>query len=73
MSASPLVAHPTDVRSPLKNASSAHTSANGTPNIKVAGSTSNAPISLPPTLDIAEQMNEEEKRKYVKGTERNSP
>lgn len=26
-----------------------------------------APTSIPTTLDLAEQMNDEEKRKYVKG------
>lgn len=58
------------VSSPLKNlaSGSGQTSSNGTPKPALAP----APVStgqqaLPPTLDLAEQMNEEEKRKYVKG------
>ncbi|KAL7625427.1 TFIIH complex serine/threonine-protein kinase subunit kin28 [Parahypoxylon ruwenzoriense] len=69
MAVSPVVMHPTDalqnpgaVSSPLKNVTSAQASANGTP---VAAPTSAA--TLPTTLDLAEQLNEEEKRKYVKG------
>ncbi|RFU79716.1 serine threonine- kinase [Trichoderma arundinaceum] len=55
------------VSSPLKNlaSGSGQTSSNGTPKpAPVPASTSQ---TLPPTLDLAEQMNEEEKRKYVKG------
>ncbi|EGX92527.1 serine/threonine-protein kinase [Cordyceps militaris CM01] len=52
------------IGSPYKNlASGTNSSSNGTP--KPAPPTS-VP-QLPPTLDVAEQMNEEEKRKYVKG------
>ncbi|TQV99089.1 hypothetical protein V2A60_004582 [Cordyceps javanica] len=52
------------VGSPYKNlASGTNSSSNGTP--KPTPPTS-AP-QVPPTLDVAEQMNEEEKRKYVKG------
>ncbi|KAF3348271.1 hypothetical protein VD0002_g797 [Verticillium dahliae] len=78
MSASPLVLRPTEppkttsaVSSPRKNASSNQASASATP--QPTGSDDNKPakpakpISLPPTLDLAEQMNEEEKRKYIKG------
>lgn len=71
MSASPLVVRATDalkpagsIGSPFKNVSSNQASANGTPQ---PPKDKNAPASLPPTLDLAEQMNEEEKRKYVKG------
>ena len=71
MSASPLVLRPSDVRSPLKSLSSAQASASGTPRPAATSTSTPAAVadtfSLPPTLDLAEQMNEEEKRKYVKG------
>lgn len=51
------------IGSPFKNLASGTNSSNGTP--KPTPPTS-APAA-PPTLDVAEQMNEEEKRKYVKG------
>ena len=51
--------------SPLKRLASGQTSGNGTP--RPAVSSTSAGHTLPPTLDVAEQMNEEEKRKYVKG------
>ncbi len=54
---------PRSVSSPLKNLASGPASSNGTPKpAPVGGAT-----TLPPTLDLAEQMNEEEKRKYAKG------
>ncbi|KAM7218947.1 Protein kinase-like domain containing protein [Rhypophila decipiens] len=67
MGASPLVAYPTDAlrqhdpfkRQPL----STNTSANGTPLLPGPGRAQQAPKSL----DNLEQMNEDEKRKYVKG------
>ncbi|GAO17019.1 uncharacterized protein UV8b_03170 [Ustilaginoidea virens] len=49
--------------SPLKNLASGPTSSHGTPKQPA----SSAAPALPPTLDLAEQMNEEEKRKYAKG------
>ncbi|PTB79805.1 hypothetical protein M440DRAFT_1453566 [Trichoderma longibrachiatum ATCC 18648] len=67
------------VSSPLKNlaSGSGQTSTNGTPKPALAPSATAPPTSssattttnqpLAPTLDLAEQMNEEEKRKYVKG------
>ncbi|KAI1342238.1 kinase-like domain-containing protein [Xylariaceae sp. FL0016] len=69
MAVSPLVARPTDalqqnsksVSSPLKNAAS---SSNGTPLAVVPNA---AAAIQTTTLDLAEQLNEEEKRKYVKG------
>ncbi|KAI1391184.1 serine/threonine-protein kinase [Hypoxylon trugodes] len=71
MAVSPLVMHPTDalqnsrpVSSPLKNINSAQASSNGTP---ITAPNPSAPVSLPASLDLAEQLNEEEKRKYVKG------
>ncbi len=51
------------IGSPLKNLASGPTSSNGTPKPTPAPSTP----QVPPTLDLAEQMNDEEKRKYVKG------
>ncbi|KAK2590931.1 TFIIH complex serine/threonine-protein kinase subunit kin28 [Conoideocrella luteorostrata] len=51
--------------SPLKNLASGQTSSNGTP--KPAAPPPTSAATLPPTLDLAEQMNEEEKRKYAKG------
>ncbi|KAH9910012.1 protein kinase-like domain-containing protein [Xylariomycetidae sp. FL2044] len=74
MAVSPLVMHPTDalqnprsVSSPLKNAASAsaQASSNGTP--IPAQVAPNAATAVSASLDLAEQMNEEEKRKYVKG------
>ncbi|KAI0012856.1 Pkinase-domain-containing protein [Xylariaceae sp. FL0662B] len=73
MAVSPLVAHPTDalqnprsVSSPLKNANSAQASSNGTPSAAQAA-TQPAATNQSTYLDLAEQLNEEEKRKYVKG------
>jgi len=78
MAVSPLVMHPTDairntraVSSPLKNAASAQASAqassNGTP--LATQVVPNAMAAVQSTaLDLAEQLNEEEKRKYVKGS-----
>lgn len=66
MAVSPVVAVtaqelPRPVSSPLKSAlASGQTSSDGTPRPAAAA-------TLPPTLDLAEQMNEEEKRKYAKG------
>ncbi|KAI2641839.1 Pkinase-domain-containing protein [Hypomontagnella submonticulosa] len=72
MAVSPLIMHPTDalqnprsVSSPLKNVNSAQASSNGTP-VVVAPSAAAAAAQVT-SLDIAEQLNEEEKRKYVKG------
>ncbi|ORY72001.1 kinase-like domain-containing protein [Pseudomassariella vexata] len=75
MAVSPLVKHPTDalqqvtaraVSSPLKNANSAQASSNGTPlSVSVVPNASAAMQSA--SLDIAERMNEDEKRKYVRG------
>ncbi|CAM1508486.1 Fc.00g053340.m01.CDS01 [Cosmosporella sp. VM-42] len=67
MALSPVVTHTTETiqhlsRSPLKNLASGQTSSNGTPLPPPV-----APPQLPTTLDLAEQMNEEEKRKYAKG------
>ncbi|CAJ2507852.1 Uu.00g090380.m01.CDS01 [Anthostomella pinea] len=77
MAVSPLVVHPTDalqnplqnarsVSSPLKNASSAQASSNGTPLPTQVAPNAAAAIQTA-SLDLAEQLNEEEKRKYVKG------
>lgn len=69
MSLSPVVTlqQPQTVRSvssPLKTLASGQTSSNGTP----GPAAQPAPKAVAPaTLDVAEQMNEEEKRKYVKG------
>lgn len=72
MSASPLVVRATDalkpagsVGSPFRNASSAQASTNGTPQPPKEKKTT--PVFTTPTLDLAEQMNEVEKKKYVKG------
>ncbi|PNY27629.1 Serine/threonine-protein kinase KIN28, partial [Tolypocladium capitatum] len=74
MAVSPVVTtaqeHPRSVSSPLKSAlASGQTSSNGTPKpVPTAAASSSAAVAtLPPTLDLAEQMNEEEKRKYAKG------
>lgn len=61
--------------SPLKTLASGPASSDGTPTTAAGAAASGvakatAPTDaarLPPTLDLAEQMNEEEKRKYVKG------
>jgi cyclin-dependent kinase 7 len=55
---------PRSVSSPLKAFASGPTSSNGTPR---PAPTPAGGASLPPTLDLAELMNEEEKRKYAKG------
>ncbi|KAI1853490.1 hypothetical protein JX266_001474 [Neoarthrinium moseri] len=74
MAVSPMVLYPTDAlqnaniraaSSPLKNASSAQASSNGTPAATVVPNAAAAVQST--SLDIAEQLNEDEKRKYVKG------
>jgi cyclin-dependent kinase 7 len=71
MAVSPLVALPTDVlqhsapvSSPLKRPASAVPSSNGTPRPARHASHS---VQVPANLDLAEQMNEQEKKKYVKG------
>jgi cyclin-dependent kinase 7 len=72
MALSPVVTHtveslqnPRSISSPLKTlVSSGQASSNGTP--KPAPS-AQALAALPATADLAEQMNDEEKRKYVKG------
>ncbi|KAL2211997.1 Pkinase-domain-containing protein [Sarocladium strictum] len=69
MAVSPVVTHTVDrsrtAASPLKIiGASTQTSANGTPQ---PAPSAEAVANLPPTLDLAEQMNDEEKRKYVKG------
>ncbi|KAK8067191.1 CMGC/CDK/CDK7 protein kinase [Apiospora hydei] len=53
------------VSSPLKNAASAQASSNGTPVPAVAPNATAAVQSA--ALDLSEQMNEDEKRKYIKG------
>ncbi|XDG02045.1 hypothetical protein ABKA04_001660 [Annulohypoxylon sp. FPYF3050] len=73
MAMSPLVMHPQDAlpnarpaSSPLKNATSTQASSNGTP-VPATLTPNPAAAINSPSLDIAEQLNEEEKRKYVKG------
>lgn len=76
MAVSPLVMHPTDalqnantaraVSSPLKNPNSAQASSNGTPQAATSV-VANATVTTQAPLDLAEQLNEDEKRKYVKG------
>ncbi|RYP61347.1 hypothetical protein DL769_007760 [Monosporascus sp. CRB-8-3] len=75
MAVSPLIMHPADalqnpgtraVSSPLKNASSAQASSNSTPLPNPVAPDAAAAIQSS-SLDLAEQLNEEEKRKYVKG------
>ncbi|KAI0598066.1 kinase-like domain-containing protein [Biscogniauxia sp. FL1348] len=74
MAVSPLVIHPTDalqhpksLSSPLKTAAtSAQTSSNGTPLASQVAPNPAAAVQSA-SLDLAEQLNEEEKRKYVKG------
>ncbi|KAI0459787.1 Pkinase-domain-containing protein [Xylaria acuta] len=73
MAVSPLIVHPTSalqnaraVSSPLKNAASAQTSSNGTP-LAVQVVPNAAAAAQSTSLDLAEQLNEDEKRKYIKG------
>ncbi|KAG8159311.1 hypothetical protein KVR01_010972 [Diaporthe batatas] len=76
MAASPLVLPPSNplqsslkpVASPLRHQSSAVPSSNGTPrSSRPAGPPAQqSQPSQPPTMDLAEQMNMEERRKYVK-------
>lgn len=51
--------------SPLKSLASGQASLNGTP--RPAFAPSKGLAGKPPSLDLAEQMNEDEKRKWVKG------
>ncbi|KAI0194014.1 kinase-like domain-containing protein [Xylaria flabelliformis] len=74
MAVSPLIVHPTSalqgaraVSSPLKNAASAQTSSNGTPLAVQVVPNAAAAAAQSTSLDLAEQLNDEEKRKYVKG------
>ncbi|KAI0977359.1 kinase-like domain-containing protein [Xylaria arbuscula] len=73
MAVSPLVLHPTSalqnsraLSSPLKIAASAQTSSNGTP-LATQVVPNAAAAAQSTTLDLAEQLNEDEKRKYIKG------
>ncbi|KAI1075212.1 kinase-like domain-containing protein [Whalleya microplaca] len=73
MAVSPLVSHPTDAlqnptsaSSPLKNVNSTQASSNGTP-LGAQVAPNPAAASQSTYLDLAEQLNEEEKRKYTKG------
>ncbi|KAI0540997.1 Pkinase-domain-containing protein [Xylaria digitata] len=73
MAVSPLILHPTSalqnarsVSSPLKNVASTQTSSNGTP-LATQVVPNAAAAAQSTSLDIAEQLNEDEKRKYVKG------
>lgn len=68
-----MVVHPTDalpnprsLSSPLKTVTSAQASSNGTPVVSTAAPNVVAAAQAT-SLDLAEQLNEEEKRKYVKG------
>lgn len=79
MAVSPLVMHPTDAlqnlrsaSSPLKNANSTQASSNGTPLAQPIAPNVSADATMPASLDLAEQLNEEEKRKYVKGSSSNA-
>lgn len=77
MAVSPMVLQPSEVlqtanaatarpaSSPLKNTNSAVASSTGTPAATVTPNVNVAVQSA--SLDLAEQLNEEEKRKYVKG------
>ena len=74
MAVSPVVTHTAEsvraqstraAASPFKTLTSGPTSSNGTP--RPAPTSTAHVVTLPTTLDLAEQMNEEEKRKYVKG------
>lgn len=83
MAVSPVVTHTVEaalpqsqtlqraISSPLKNVvvPSQTSSSNGTPKPPVTSVP--APATMPATLDLAEQMNDEEKRKYVKGKPKN--
>ncbi|KAF3064217.1 Serine/threonine-protein kinase KIN28 [Daldinia childiae] len=73
MAVSPVVVHSTDappnprsLSSPLKTVTSAQASSNGTPVVSTAAPNVVAAAQAT-SLDLAEQLNEEEKRKYVKG------
>ncbi|TGJ86144.1 hypothetical protein E0Z10_g2586 [Xylaria hypoxylon] len=73
MAVSPLILHPAgalqnarSVSSPLKNAASTQTSSNGTPLATQVVPNATAAVQST-SLDLAEQLNEDEKRKYVKG------
>lgn len=79
MTLSPVVTHTAEatqrqpqtlraISSPLKMVTSGQTSSsNGTP-MPVVAPAASQPSAVPATLDLAEQMNDEEKRKYVKGS-----
>lgn len=56
--------HSRPVSSPLKIIASGQTSSDGTPRPALPPTSA---ATLPVTMDLAEQMNEEEKRQYVKG------
>jgi cyclin-dependent kinase 7 len=74
MAISPVVTHTAEtlqlaksISSPFKTlASSGQVSSNGTPNPPAAAGAAPSTGNVP-TMDLAEQMNEEEKKKYVKG------
>lgn len=71
MANSPLVARPTDALQPSK---SLPTSSGGTPSGGLPRSARGQQIAQQvaaqarPTMDLMEQMNEDEKNKYIKGT-----
>lgn len=70
MALSPVVTHTAEsnsqpTRSPLKNLASGPASSNGTP--RPTPSAGAPPPQVPATLDVAEQMNEDEKKKWAKG------
>ncbi|ROT43124.1 serine/threonine-protein kinase crk1 [Sodiomyces alkalinus F11] len=73
MSASPLVLRPTEAIKPTSTISSPNKhvsnqpSSSATPQRTDEAKAISKPSSLVPTLDLAEQMNEDEKRKYIKG------
>lgn len=79
MALSPVVTHVAEsaqkekLGSPLKNLSSAKTSSNSTPRPASNAAAPTKTVMPPPQLDLAEQMNEEEKRKYIKGRTRKIP
>lgn len=58
--------NPRAVSSPLKNASSAQASSNGTPQAPNVAPNATAAVHSA-ALDLSERMNEDEKRKYAKG------
>lgn len=66
MANSPLVARPTDALQPSK---SLPTSSGGTPSGGLPRSARGQRIAAEarPTMDLMEQMNEDEKNKYIKG------